>query len=150
MRARSRRPYAQGLREHHGIVGLLVTSVLYMRRIFVICLILLLPLNMFALAMAASAMLSAEAAHSVIATEPLVHSTAVPVFADSYLPDNFNCQTSCDIDPDEPPAGADVHDFVNEEVGLRFADVTDDSVASSAASYPSHSRAPLLKPPRVV
>ena len=105
---------------------------------------------MFALAMAASAMLSAEASHSVIASEPLVQAAKVPVFADSYLPDNFNCQTSCDIDPDEPPAGADVHDFVNEEADLRFSDVTGDAVAPSASSYPSRSRSPLLKPPRVV
>jgi hypothetical protein len=121
-----------------------------MRRFFVICLILLLPLNMFALAMAASAMLSAQASHSVIPSEPLVQSAQAPVFADSYLPDNFNCQTNCDIDPDEPPAGADVHDFVNKEVGLRFADFIGDAVAPSVSSYPSYSHSPLLKPPRAV
>lgn len=121
-----------------------------MRRFFVICLILLLPLNMFALAMAASAMLPADVAHRVIASEPLVQSAPAPVFAESYLLDNFNCQTSCDIDPDEPPAGTDVHDSLNEEVGLRFANVTGGAVAPGPSSPPSHSRHPLLKPPRVV
>jgi len=121
-----------------------------MRRFFVACLILLLPLNMFALAMTASLMLPADASHRVIASEPLAQSAQVPVFADSYLPDNFNCQTSCDIDPDEPPTGHDVHDYVNADFGMRFADVTDDAVAPSASSRPSYLRHPLLKPPRAV
>ena len=121
-----------------------------MRRLIVICLILLLPLNMFALAMAASAMPSADASHRVIASEPLVQSAQAPVFADSYLPDNSNCQTSCDIDPDEPPPGPDVHDYVNENGGMRFPDVTGDAVASSESSRPSCSQHPLLRPPRAV
>ena len=120
-----------------------------MRRVFVICLILLLPLNMFALAMAASAMLPPEPAQRVIASEPLVLTTA-PVFADAYLPDNYDCQASCDIDPDEPPAGADVHDTINEEISLRLADVRGGVPAPPSLSHPSQSWHPLLKPPRIV
>lgn len=147
MRVRGREACAQG---RHATIGALSTSLPYMRRVFVICLILLLPLNMFALAMAASAMLPADASPRATLSEPLVQLAPAPVFADSYLPDNYDCQASCDIDPDEPPAGADVHDSVNEEVGLRFADVPGSAVASNAASRPSHSWHPLLKPPRLV
>ncbi|MEW7847600.1 hypothetical protein AB2N08_02765 [Massilia aurea] len=121
-----------------------------MRRVFVICLILLLPLNMFALAMAASAMLPADASQRALATEPLVQVAPAPVFADSYLPDNYNCQASCDIDPDEPPAGADVHDSVNEDLALRLGDSRSGVLAPPSLSRPSHSWHPLLKPPRVV
>jgi hypothetical protein len=121
-----------------------------MRRFFVICLILLLPLNMFALAMAASAMLPADASPRASMSEPLVQVAPAPVFADSYLADNYDCQASCDIDPDEPPAGNDVHDSVNEEVGLRFADVVGDAVAPHSLSRPSLSWHPPLKPPRAV
>ena len=121
-----------------------------MRRVFVICLILLLPLNMFALAMAASAMLPPEQVQRSIAAEPLVELASAPVFADAYLPDNYDCQTSCDIDPDEPPAGADVHDTINEELSLRLADVRGGALAPPSPSHASRSWHPLLKPPRAV
>lgn len=121
-----------------------------MRRFFVICLILLLPLNMFALAMAASAMLPAIETHHVTSAEPLLQSASAPVFADAYLPDNYDCQASCDIDPDEPPAGADVHDSVNEDVSLRLADIRGGVVAPTFPARPSHCQHPLQKPPRVV
>jgi len=129
-----------------------------MRRVFVICLILLLPLNMFALAMAASAMLPADASQRALATEisgHLVQVAPAPVFADSYLPDaylpdNYDCQASCDIDPDEPPAGADVHDSVNEDLALRLATICGGALAPPSLSHPSHSWHPLLKPPRAV
>jgi hypothetical protein len=127
-----------------------LTSPLYMRRVFVICLILLLPLNMFALAMAASAMLPPEPSQRVTTSEPLVQLASAPVFADAYLPDNYDCQSSCDIDPDEPPAGADVHDAVNEELSLRLADVRGGVSAPPSLSHPSQFRHPLFKPPRAV
>jgi len=126
------------------------TSLLSMRRVFVICLILLLPLNMFALAMAASAMLPPEPVQRATVSEPLVVLNSAPVFADAYLPDNHDCQASCDIDPDEPPAGADVHDAVNEDVSLRLADVRGGVLALPSLSRPSQSWHPLLKPPRIV
>jgi hypothetical protein len=121
-----------------------------MRRVFVICLILLLPLNMFALAMAASAMLPPEPMQRAVTSEPLVGLTSAPVFADAYLPDNYDCQASCDIDPDEPPAGADVHDAVNEDLSLRLADVRGGVPAPPSLPHPSQSWHPLLKPPRAV
>ena len=121
-----------------------------MRRVFVICLILLLPLNMFALAMAASAMLPPEQVQRSIAAEPLVELASAPVFADAYLPDNYDCQTNCDIDPDEPPAGADVHDTINEELSLRLADVRGGVPAPPFLSHASRSWHPLLKPPRAL
>lgn len=121
-----------------------------MRRVFVICLILLLPLNMFALAMAASAMLPPEPSQRAVTSEPLVQLAAAPVFADAYLPDYYDCQSSCDIDPDEPPAGADVHDAVNENLSLRLADVRGGVPAPPSLTRLSQSWHPLFKPPRAV
>jgi len=121
-----------------------------MRRVFVICLILLLPLNMFALAMAASAMLPPEPSQRAADAAPVVQLTSAPVFADAYLPDNYDCQSSCDIDPDEPPAGADVHDTINEALSLRLADVRGGVPAPPSLSGPSQSWQPLFKPPRAV
>ena len=127
-----------------------LTSPLYMRRVFVICLILLLPLNMFALAMAASAMLPPEPSQRAADAAPMVQLTSAPVFADAYLPDNYDCQTSCDIDPDEPPAGPDVHDTINEALSLRLADVRGGALAPPFLSHASRSWHPLFKPPRAV
>jgi len=121
-----------------------------MRRVFVICLILLLPLNMFALAMAASAMLPPAPSQRAADAAPVVQPMSAPVFADAYLPDNYDCQASCDIDPDEPPAGADVHDTINEELSLRLADVRGGVPAPPFPSHASRSWHPLFKPPRAV
>lgn len=123
-----------------------------MRRLLVICLILLLPLNMFALAMAASAMQPAEAPQHAVSLDQLTLAAqhGAVAFADAYLPDPFDCQDGCDIDPDEPPAGADVHDSVNEEVGLPMADFADGVVTPVAPPRASHSFVPLLKPPRAL
>jgi hypothetical protein len=121
-----------------------------MRRFFVICLTLLLPLNMFALAMAASAMQPVDATHHVATPERLsepANASAV-VFADSYLPGAYDCQTSCEIDPDEPPAGADIHDLVDEMVDLRPSFGPGRALAPGTLWRPSHSSVPLLKPPR--
>ena len=125
-----------------------------MRRFFVICLTLLLPLNMFALAMAASAMQPAAAAEHVTPSEVLIHTAAletdaaVPLFADAYLSGGADCQSACDIDPDEPPAGADVHDSVYEELGLRLSGLAEGAIGPPAPPRASHSSFPLLKPPR--
>lgn len=127
-----------------------------MRRFFVICLILLLPLNMFGLAMAASAMLPVEASEH--ATSPQNLPQPAPASADAvaeaiaatYLSATFDCDFSCDIDPDEPPAGADIHDSVNEEVGLQVSLLPGRVLPPGASLRPSHSSVPLLKPPRAV
>ncbi|WP_306392453.1 hypothetical protein [Telluria beijingensis] len=125
-----------------------------MRRFIVICLTLLLPLNMFALAMAASAMQPAGATEHVTPSEVLIQTAAletdaaVPLFADAYLAGAYDCQAGCDIDPDEPPAGADVHDSVHEDLGLPIGGTPGGAVAPPAPPRPSHSSFPPLKPPR--
>jgi len=125
-----------------------------MRRFFVICLTLLLPLNMFALAMAASAIQPSGATEPVTPSEVLIHTAAletdeaVPLFADSYLPGAYDCQAGCEIDPDEPPAGADVHDSVHEDLGLQLGGRPGGAIAPPAPPRPSHSSFPPLKPPR--
>ena len=126
-----------------------------MRRLFVICLTLLLPLNMFALAMAASAMQPAGAPQHVTPSQVLIHTaaletdSAVPLFADAYLGGASDCQAGCEIDPDEPPAGADVHDSVYEDFGLSIGGAPGGAVAPPAPPRPSHSSLPPLKPPRM-
>ena len=123
-----------------------------MRRFIVICLTLLLPLNMFALAMAASAMQPAATQH-VTPSEVLIHTAAletdaaVPLFADAYLGGN-DCQSACDIDPDEPPAGADVHDSVHEDLGLLLPGAPGGAIMPPAPPRASHASFPPLKPPR--
>lgn len=125
-----------------------------MRRFFVICLTLLLPLNMFALAMAASAMQPAAATEHVTPSEVLIHTAAletgaaVPLFADAYLAGGYDCVSTCDIDPDEPPAGADVHDSVYEELGLLLSGAPGGAIAPPAPARANHSSFPPLKPPR--
>lgn len=126
-----------------------------MRRLFVICLTLLLPLNMFALAMAASAMQPAAATEHVTPSPVLIHTAAletdaaVPLFADAYLGGGYDCQSGCEIDPDEPPAGADVHDSVYQDLGLAIGGAPGGAVAPPAPPRPSHSSLPPLKPPRM-
>jgi hypothetical protein len=68
-----------------------------MRRAFVIFLILLFPLNVFALSMSVASMQQAGvSAHAAVAADAL----AMPAIGD--------------VDADEPPAGHDFHDSVNE------------------------------------
>ena len=128
---------------------------MYMRRFLVICLTLLLPRNMFALAMAASAMQPAGATEHVTPSEVLIHTAAletdaaVPLFADAYLPGPYDCQAGCDIDPDEPPAGADVHDSVYEDVGLQVGCSPGGAIAPAAPPRANHASFPPLKPPRM-
>lgn len=127
-----------------------------MRRFIVICLTLLLPLNMFALAMAASAMQPVAATEHVTPSEVLIHTAdletdaAVPLFADAYLGGGYDCQSGCDIDPDEPPAGADVHDSVCEDLGLQLSGRPGGAVAPRAPPPANHASFPPLKPPRTV
>lgn len=123
-----------------------------MRRVLVICLIFLLPLNMFAFAMAASAMQAGDASEQAVATDKLALSApggAISV-ADAYLPGPYDCDIACDIDPDEPPASADVHDSVNQEAGIQFALFLDSTVMPVPLPRSSHSSGPLLKPPRAL
>lgn len=108
-----------------------------MRRFFVICLILLLSPKMFAVAMAVPAVQIADAQQRAFSQEG---PTA------SHL--SLDCATACDIDPDEPPAGSDVHDSVNQEAYLPFAIFPDLVVSLVTAPRPDRSSVPLFRPPR--
>ena len=118
----------------------------YMRRAIVICLILLLPLNMFAFAMAASAMQVADPSGSAVSTDDRVQSAPneASTLADAYPPGPYDCSVACDIDPDEPPASADVHDFVNQEAGIHFARFLDSTAMPVLPPRFSHSVGPLV------
>ena len=80
-----------------------------MRRAFVIFLILLFPLNVFALSMSVASMPQARRQHARRGS-PRMH----PI-----------CPAMGDIDADEPPAGYDFHDSVNEAGRLRPAVLPD-------------------------
>ena len=94
-----------------------------MRRAFVIFLILLFPLNVFALSMSVSSMQSGAVQHVTLA-------------ADGDAMGAPDMQAMGDPDSDEPPAGYDFHDSVNEEGRLQ------------SAALPGRSRPALLPPPR--
>jgi len=87
-----------------------------MRRAFVIFLILLFPLNVFALSMSVASMPQAGA-----------RSHAATAWADSaaVAPDALAIPAIGDIDADEPPAGHDFHDSVNEAGRLQPAVLPD-------------------------
>lgn len=108
-----------------------------MRRAFVIFLILLFPLNVLALSLSVASMQQTGASERVGAFAP-ADGAAAP-----------DLQTLGDVDADEPPAGTDFHDSVNEEGHLQ-------SVALPGRLAPPHlpSRRglapfPPIKPPPV-
>lgn len=107
-----------------------------MQRFFVICLILLLPHKMFAAAMAAPAVQIADEQQHAFQQK----CTA------SYLA--VDCAGACDIDPDEPPAGADFHDFVNQEAVPPIAMFPELAVSPVTPPPTGRSCAPLFRPPR--
>jgi len=102
-----------------------------MRRFFVIFLVLLFPLNMFALSMSAS---GAQQGDGV----------ALVVEADIGKGDLRG-----DVDPDEPPSVADLHDIVNHEASLRLATWPAGALPPHDAAPHSQSLPPPLKPPCV-
>ncbi|MCD2518089.1 hypothetical protein LQ564_17405 [Massilia sp. G4R7] len=101
-----------------------------MRRFFVIFLILLFPLNVFALSMSASGAQQGDAAALVIE-------------------DSSKGEARGDVDPDEPPSVADLHDIVNHESSLRLAAWPAGALPPHDAAPHSHSSPPPLKPPCV-
>ena len=125
-----------------------------MRRFFVTCLSLLLSLNMFALAPAASAMqpatptqllaASAFPAHAARASE-----SATPRSASDCLVGGCDCQAACDTDPDEPPAGSDVPDCVHDKPGRALSGAPGKATAPPASPHPDHCSFPRLRPPRM-
>jgi hypothetical protein len=111
-----------------------------MRRVLVIVLILLFPLNVFALSMSASLL------QASVASEPAAAS--IVIVADIQPSGEFSCELACDLDPDEPPGHQDLHDIVNHEAAVRWtgppirADLRDDAYRRC------HSTPPPVKPPR--
>ena len=112
-----------------------------MRRVLVIVLILLFPLNVFALSMSASLLQAATASAPEQAHVP---SNGADLQTDQALA----CALACDVDPDEPPGHQDLHDIVYVETAPRMAGPASPTAPSHDASRPFDSPAPPIKPPR--
>lgn len=100
-----------------------------MRRFLVLFLILLFPLNVLALSMSVS-------------VEHAGESTAMVLEADAFAGDRHG-----DVDPDEPPSVADLHDILHHEPSLRPAGPPDGAVPPHPPARYSHAPPPPLKPP---
>ncbi|MBB3222717.1 hypothetical protein [Pseudoduganella umbonata] len=118
-----------------------------MRRLFVIFLALLFPLNVLALSMSVAAnapahteTLTLSAASTLSKASPL--SNALTVSMDSQVG-----EAMCDIDPDEPPAGMDFHDTVHAAPRLPSAAPPDASVSSFVPPRRGRDPLPPIKPP---
>lgn len=105
-----------------------------MRRAFVIFLILLFPLNVFALSMSVSSIQQAEAVEHVLAAPAGGAHDQVPLG---------------DVDPDEPPSGMDFHDSVYAEELPPPALPPDSSVSSHVPFRHGLAPFPPIKPPPV-
>ena len=128
-----------------------------MRRVFVICLILLFPLNVLALSLSAATLQWAGApAHADTVGAPSATAFVTPavstVVIDSAAADHgagSDCRTLCDLDPDEPPSGADFHDSVNKESRAQFLHPPGWAAAPTAPAHHGRSSAPPTKPPPI-
>lgn len=122
-----------------------------MRRLFVVFLILLFPLNVLALSLSASSMQQGgapvPAASAASAPSPeLAPSDALAASAAGGASDG---QAGGDIDPDEPPSSGDVHEPVDEPGRLRFAALPGGPVGPYTPSLHDHpSFAPIKPPPK--
>lgn len=120
-----------------------------MRRLFVIFLALLFPLNVFALSMS----VSAHAPAPVVALGHAIDDRAIENasfdtgFMDTAGIDSQGGEAVCDIDPDEPPAGMDFHDTVHAASRLPSAAPPDSSVCSFVPSRHGRDPLPPIKPP---
>lgn len=112
-----------------------------MRRVVVIFLILLFPLNVLALSHSV-ATAGSGAAPLLAAPEGQAHPVAIAAMADTGI------DTASELDPDEPPAGMDLHDIVDLDPGLRLAALREAGAAPHAARRPCHALSPPLRPPR--
>jgi len=119
-----------------------------MRRVLVIFLILLYPLNVLALSTAlvqhghATERVLVQATHA----DP-VAGLATELAAD--LAAALDCDTSCDIDPDEPPSGADLHSILGRPHGLQPAGLRGIAAPPHDAALQRRSLPPPVKPPRL-
>lgn len=118
-----------------------------MRRCFVIFLILLFPLNAFALSMSVAQLHQPDAA---AAGTFAAHADGVAfaIASDDAQDGGIGSGTDCDIDPDEPPSGADVHYIVGQATCLRCARPPVARTAPHDAAPRCHSPQPPVKPPR--
>jgi hypothetical protein len=103
-----------------------------MRRALVIFLILLFPLNVFALSMSVASMQQAG---------PSVHAAVVP--------DALDMPAIGDIDADEPPAGHDFHDSVTEAGRLQPAVLPDRLPPPHPSLRQGRAPVPPIKPPPI-
>ncbi len=106
-----------------------------MRRAFVIFLILLFPLNVFALSTSVTSMQPAGALASVDAAADALGAPGM--------------QTMGDVDADEPPTGTDFHDSVNEEGRLQAAVLPGRLTPAHLPSRRGLAPFPPIKPPPV-
>ncbi|MEW6372970.1 MAG: hypothetical protein AB1584_18725 [Pseudomonadota bacterium] len=111
-----------------------------MRRFLVLFLILLFPLNVLALSLSVS---------TVGASVPLPPQAApFAADADASFSAVLDIDTTSDLDPDEPPAGMDLHDIVNIDAGRRLAALGGAATAPPEARRPCVAIPPPLRPPR--
>lgn len=128
---------------------------LYMRRVLVIFLIFLFPLNVLALSMSVSSMQPAgipQATAASAATPAIVHAHAhadvdTGTAAADHAAGTPASQSACDIDPDEPPAGTDFHDWVTRAACAHLAILPEEQISSLVPARRGLSAFPPLKPP---
>ena len=106
-----------------------------MRRAFVIFLILLFPLNVFALSMSVASDRQAAAVEHVLTAAPADTGIDQPSLGE--------------LDPDEPPSGMDYHDSVSREGQPVAALRPDGSVSSHVPVRRGLAPFPPIKPPPV-
>jgi hypothetical protein len=111
-----------------------------MRRLFVIWLILLFPMNVLAMSISVASFEHGQPEH----VEP-----AAPV-ADAFFSSLFDSEPAGDLDSDEPPAVADLHDQVNEEDLAQLILSPHVTRASGVPLRHAQSAFPPLKPPPTV
>ena len=100
-----------------------------MRRLLVIFLILLFPLNVLALSTSVA----------------FLHADAD---AQSLVADEFECRDICDLDPDEPPTAGDMNGIVDRPPAPCLAGSTGRAVLPDDARRNCHATSPPVPPPR--
>ncbi|MBD8530383.1 MULTISPECIES: hypothetical protein [unclassified Massilia] len=103
-----------------------------MRRVFVIFLILLFPLNVLALSTSVASLQHTAVTHEA-----------------SAFTNSVDLQTLGDPDADEPPAGYDFHDSMNEEGRLQAAVLPGRLVSPPSPARRGLAPFPPIKPPPV-
>ena len=123
-----------------------------MRRVLVIFLVLLFPLNVFALSLSVATMPAAALAQAAGAKDrlhvPPALADAGAVSGDDTGSSDTGSGDRGDIDPDEPPAGGDIHYIVGHAGCLHIAGLSSAAPALHDAASRCHSVPPPVKPPR--